>query len=143
MRFLFVATSISLVTALAWTPVGAEAGSGGQVTATIDGKEFVWDMPTLGTESCTVFAGSFRVDFRSSKNATTIKMGRVVIEVGLEDEWVYSQQMVGPNKKKGTFTVEGKTVTYEGLLKHTPRKVTSGSTIEIVEVPASITATCP
>ena len=83
------------------------------------------------------------MDFRSSKNGTTIKMGTMVIEVGLEDDWVYSQTMVGPNKEKGTFTVEGKTVTEEGLLRYTPRKVTSGTKVKVEEVQASITATCP
>ena len=123
---------------------GAYSGdSKGRVTATIDGKEFVWDTPTPDTDSCSVFFGTFGVDFRSSKNGTTIKMGTMVIEVGLEDDWVYSQTMVGPNKEKGTFTVEGKTVTEEGLLRYTPRKVTSGTKVKVEEVQASITATCP
>ena len=57
-----------------------------------------------------------------------------------EDGWSYTQALI-MNKDKGAFTVEGKTITYNGLLRSSPTEVPMG--FEIVEVDAVITATCP
>ena len=123
----------------------ATSMGGARVTATIDGKDYVWDTPRPDTDSCGTYGDLYWADFISSENETMIKFNSRAIQVELEDGTTYTQALNLPKAlnrpEKGTVKIDGDLFTYEGLMNHNPKLIKMGETIP--EVEATITATCP
>jgi len=133
---------LAFVTAVAAIGAPSQDESAQSVSGTIDGKEFVWEVPDPDSDSCSVFMGTFRVSFQATDESSAVLMGNSLVRVELPDGngYLAIRDPLNSSAFNDAISVEGKTVTYSGKMQFGPLQRAPGA--KVVEVDATITARC-